>query len=173
MRYSSIIVLKLGNSSIIEISAEPKIDGISASLNYINGHFSLGLSRGDGIIGEDILANLMTINGIPRKISEKNIPKILELRGEIYIGKKDFETIKDNFANPRNAAGGSLRQKDPKETAKIPLKYFAYGFGVIQPMIFKTQSEFISKIKQWGFLTNPYNQVVKNLEEIEKQHKLI
>ncbi len=157
----------------IEFSSEPKIDGISATLIYEDGLLIRGLSRGDGVIGEDILQNLKTIENIPKKISGNNIPKILEIRGEIYIGKKDFETIKDNFANPRNAAGGSLRQKDPKETAKIPLKYFAYGFGVIQPMIFKTQSEFISKIKQWGFLTNPYNQVVKNLEEIEKQHKLI
>ena len=157
----------------IEFSSEPKIDGISATLIYEDGLLIRGLSRGDGVIGEDILQNLKTIENIPKKISGNNIPKILEIRGEIYIGKKDFETIKDNFANPRNAAGGSLRQKDSKETAKIPLKYFAYGFGIIQPMIFKTQSEFISKIKQWGFLTNPYNQVVKSLEEIEKQHKLI
>ena len=157
----------------IELSVEPKIDGISASLIYENGSLVKGLSRGDGITGEDILQNLMTINGIPKKISEKEVPKILEVRGEVYIGKKDFEDIKDNFANPRNAAGGSLRQKDSKETAKIPLKYFAYGFGVIEPMIFKTQSEFINKIKEWGFLTNPFNKVVKGIDEIEKQHKLI
>ena len=157
----------------IELSSEPKIDGISASLIYENGLLVKGVSRGDGVIGEDILKNLMTIKEIPKKIFSKTIPKILEVRGEVYIGKKDFQTIKDNFANPRNAAGGTLRQKDPKVTAKIPLKYFAYGFGVIQPMIFKTQSEFIVKIKQWGFSVNPYNQVVKGLNEIEKQHKLI
>ena len=157
----------------IELSSEPKIDGISASLTYENGLLVKGLSRGDGIVGEDILQNLMTINGIPRKISEKNIPKILELRGEVYIGKKDFETIKDYFANPRNAAGGSLRQKESSQTAKIPLKYFVYGFGVVKPMAFKTQSEFISKISQWGFYINPNNKVVKGLDEIEKQHKLI
>ena len=157
----------------IELSSEPKIDGISASLIYENGLLVKGLSRGDGVIGEDILQNLMTINGIPKKISEKNLPKILEIRGEVYIGKKDFETIKNNFANPRNAAGGSLRQKDPNQTAKIPLKYFAYGFGVVEPMSFKTQSEFISKIKQWGFFVNPHNKVVKGLDEIENQHKFI
>ena len=157
----------------IELSVEPKIDGISASLVYENGLLVKGLSRGDGITGEDILQNLMTISEIPKKIPEKEVPKILEVRGEIYIGKKDFEDLKDNFANPRNAAGGSLRQKNSKETAKIPLKYFAYGFGVIKPMIFKTQSEFINKINEWGFLTNPYNKVVKGIEEIEKQHKLI
>jgi len=159
--------------SNIELSSEPKIDGISASLTYENGLLVKGLSRGDGIIGEDILQNLMTINSIPRKISEKNIPKILELRGEIYIGKKDFETIKDNFANPRNAAGGSLRQKNSRQTAKIPLKYFIYGFGVVEPMVFKTQSEFINKISQWGFSINPNNQIVKGLDAIEKQYKLI
>jgi DNA ligase (NAD+) len=157
----------------IELSSEPKIDGISASLTYKNGLLIKGLSRGDGITGEDILQNLMTIDGIPKKISEKNIPKILEIRGEVYIGKKDFETIKDNFANPRNAAGGSLRQKDSNKTSKIPLKYFAYGFGVVEPMIFKTQVEFINKIKQWGFLVNPNNHVVKGLDQIEKQHNFI
>ena len=155
----------------IELSSEAKIDGISASLTYENGSLVKGLSRGDGIIGEDILQNLLTINNIPKKIDEKNIPKVLELRGEVYIGKKDFETIKDNFANPRNAAGGSLRQKESKETAKIPLKYFVYGFGVVDPMIFKTQSEFLDKVSRWGFLINPYNQTVKGLDEIEKQHK--
>ena len=93
--------------SNIELSSESKIDGISASLTYKNGLLTKGLSRGDGIIGEDILQNLLTINSIPKKIEIKNIPNILELRAEIYIGKKDFETIKDNFANPRNAAGGS------------------------------------------------------------------
>ena len=157
----------------IELSSEPKIDGISASLTYKNGILTKGLSRGDGLIGEDILQNLMTIEAIPKKIYDHKVPENLEIRGEVYIGKKDFETIKDNFANPRNAAGGSLRQKDPKETAKIPLKYFAYGFGFVQPMIFKTQSEFISKIKQWGFTVNSYNTVVKSLDEIEKQHKII
>jgi len=157
----------------IELSSEPKIDGISASLTYENGLLTKGLSRGDGFTGEDILKNLMTINEIPKKISDKNIPKILEIRGEVYIGKKDFETIKENFANPRNAAGGTLRQKDSKQTEKIPLKYFAYGFGVVKPMIFKTQSEFINKITQWGFSTNPNNQVVNGLDKIEKQYKLI
>ena len=82
----------------------------------------------------------------------KKYTKILEIRGEVYIGKKDFQNIKNNFANPRNAAGGSLRQKDSNQTKKIPLKYFAYGFGVVEPMLFKTQSEFINKISQWGFV---------------------
>ena len=157
----------------LELSSEPKIDGISASLTYENGFLIKGLSRGDGIIGEDILENLKTIKSIPKKIIDKDIPKILEIRGEVYIGKNDFEKIKDNFANPRNAAGGSLRQKNPEETAKIPLKYFAYGFGIIQPMIFKTQTEFINKIQKWGFVTNPHNKLVQGINEVETQHKLI
>jgi len=157
----------------IELSSEPKIDGISATLIYENGLLTKGLSRGDGIIGEDILQNLMTINEIPKKILDKKLPKILEIRGEVYIGKKDFEKIKDKFANPRNAAGGSLRQKDPKQTKKIPLKYFAYGLGVAEPKMFQYHSEFINKIKKWGFVTNQNNKVVKGLEEIEKQHQLL
>ena len=81
--------------------------------------------------------------------------------------------MKNNFANPRNAAGGSLRQKDPKETSKIPLKYFAYGFGAIEPMIFEKQSEFLEKIKSWGFVVNPHIKKVKGIIEIEEQHKII
>ena len=157
----------------IELTSEPKIDGISASLIYENGLLTKGLSRGDGVIGEDILNNLMTIDGIPKKINGKNLPKVLEIRGEVYIGKKDFQSIRDDFANPRNAAGGSLRQKDPLQTAKIPLKYFAYGFGVLEPMIFKSQSEFTNKVSDWGFSTNPNNKIVKGLHEIEQQHKFI
>ena len=157
--------------SDFEFFSEPKIDGISASLTYKNGILIKGVSRGDGETGEDILKNLMTINEIPKEIKkDSGVPQVLEVRGEVYIGKKDFQLIKDNFANPRNAAGGSLRQKDPKDTAKIPLKFFAHGFGVINPMIFKTQSEFINKINQWGFSVNQNNKLVKNLKEIEENH---
>ncbi len=154
-------------------SSELKIDGISASLTYNDGVLAKGLSRGDGIIGEDILENLKTIKDIPKKILDNNLPETLEIRGEVYIGKKDFKKINKNFANPRNAAGGSLRQKDPQETKKIPLKFFAYGFGVINPMIYKTQSEFIFKLKEWGFTINPHNSLVTGVEEIEKNHKNI
>ncbi len=154
-------------------SSELKIDGISASLTYENGILVKGLSRGDGVTGEDILANLKTIKDIPKKISDNNLPKVLEIRGEVYIGKKDFKKLKKNFANPRNAAGGSLRQKDSEETKKIPLSYFAYGFGVINPQIYETQSEFISKLKEWGFNVNPYNKLISGIEEIEKYHKNI
>ena len=158
------------NSENIEFSSEPKIDGISATLIYENGVLTKGLSRGDGTTGEDILENLKTISTIPKKIKDNNVPSLCEIRCEIYIGKKGFNNIKGDFANPRNAAGGSLRQKDPKVTSKIPLKYFAYGFGVIKPMIFKTQIEFLSKIKTWGFSINPLSKIVKNLNEMESQH---
>lgn len=156
-----------------EFSSEPKIDGISATLVYEKGILKKGLSRGDGITGEDILENLKTIKEIPKIIKDKNVPSLLEVRGEIFIGKKDFKNIKGNFANPRNAAGGTLRQKNSKETSKIPLKYFAYGFGALDPLTFKTQSDFLKSISKWGFSTNPLVKVVKNLGEIQKYHEQI
>ena len=157
----------------LELISEPKIDGISATLIYQNGKLIKGLSRGDGVTGEDILENLKTIKTIPHYIKSKNIPNLLEIRSEIFIGKKDFIKLKNSFANPRNAAGGSLRQKNPKFTAKIPLQYFAYGFGAIDPMVFKTQSEFLKKISEWGFSTNPNVKKVNNIDEVEKQHSKI
>ena len=159
--------------SNIELFSEPKIDGISASLIYKKGELIKGLSRGDGITGEDILNNLKTINGLPNKILKDEAPDLLEIRCEIYISKKDFKTIKDIFSNPRNAAGGSLRQKDPNETSKIPLNYFAYGFGAVEPMIFKTQNEFLNKIKNWGFKVNSLSKPVNGIDEIEQYHKKI
>jgi len=154
----------------IELFSEPKIDGISATLIYENGLLKKGLSRGDGTTGEDILENLKTISKIPKEIKTKNVPNLLEIRCEIYIGKKDFIKIKDKFANPRNAAGGSLRQKSSKETSKIPLKYFAYGFGAVEPMIFKTQSEFLMQINKWGFEINSLAKTIDGIDEIEDQH---
>ena len=161
------------NNEKIELISEPKIDGISASLIYENGILTKGLSRGDGVIGEDILSNLKTISSIPKKIKEKKIPRILEIRCEIYIGKKDFDKLRGKFANPRNAAGGSLRQKNPEETSKIPLKYFAYGFGIIDPMKFKTQKEFLETINKWNFTTNPLTKIVNSTDEVEKFHSKI
>ena len=157
----------------IELFSEPKIDGISATLIYEKGLLTRGLSRGDGVVGEDILENLKTITNIPKKIDSKETPNLLEIRCEIYISKKDFAKIKDKFANPRNAAGGTLRQKDPRETSKIPLKYFAYGFGAIEPNIFKSQSEFLEIINKWRFVVNPLSKHVKGINEIEKQHSII
>ena len=161
------------NNSNLDLFAEPKIDGISATLIYENGILTKGLSRGDGLVGEDILENLKTISSIPKNIQKKNPPKLLEIRCEIFIGKKDFLNLKDKFANPRNAAGGSLRQKNPLETSKIPLKYFAYGFGAVEPMIFKTQSDFLNKISKWKFNINPLSKIIRNLQEVEKEHNKI
>ncbi len=161
----------LNISSFIELSSEPKIDGISASLRYENGKLIYGLSRGDGIFGENITENLLTIKDIPKKIEDA--PNLIEVRGEVYISKKDFEKLKNKFANPRNAAGGSLRQKNSRETAKIPLKFFAYGTGEIKPKIFKNQTELLKKFKNWGFQVNPFCSVINSLDEIEKNHSYI
>ena len=164
----------LNNKTLhLTFSLEPKIDGISASLTYNDGILTRGLSRGDGEVGEDILENLKTIKQIPHTIKSKDVPKSFEVRGEVYIGKKDFKKIKDKFANPRNAAGGSLRQKDSLVTSKVPLKFIAYGFGKIEPFVFKKQSDFLKKINEWGFKTNPNNFLAKNLKEIEDQYKKI
>tara|TARA_B100001540_G_C15795465_1_gene637470 strand:- start:644 stop:2425 length:1782 start_codon:yes stop_codon:yes gene_type:complete len=158
----------LNISSKIELSSEPKIDGISASLRYENGIMTYGLSRGDGTFGENITDNLITIKEIPKKLLDA--PEVIEVRGEVYIGKKDFEKLKNKFANPRNAAGGSLRQKDSRETAKIPLKFFAYGIGEIKPQIFKNQTDVLKKLKIWGFEVNPFCKYVESIDEIEKKH---
>ena len=157
----------------LELFSEPKIDGISATLIYEKGLLSKGLSRGDGVTGEDILENLKTIRTLPKKINGTDVPNLLEIRCEVFISKKDFIKIKEKFANPRNAAGGSLRQKDPRETSKIPLKYFAYGFGAVEPMIFTTQKEFLKKINNWGFSTNPLSETISGIEDIVKQHQKI
>tara|TARA_B100001057_G_scaffold499950_1_gene612677 strand:- start:688 stop:2718 length:2031 start_codon:yes stop_codon:yes gene_type:complete len=157
-------------------SAEPKIDGISASLTYNNGNFVRGLSRGDGKEGEDITANLATIKDIPRKILDKDFPKDIDIRGEVFIQNSDFEKIKDKFANPRNAASGSLRQKNPEDTKKIPLKFIAYTFGFEQGLKQNKQSEYLKKLDDWGFKINPLNKticgiknLIKNYNEIEQQ----
>ena len=165
--------LNLKEDEKITFSSEPKIDGISASLKYVDGIFVSGLSRGDGKIGEDITNNLKTIHDIPKKINKSNFPKILEVRGEVYISKSAFKKIKKNFANPRNAAGGSLRQKDYRETKKIPLKFLAYSFGLAEPKNFKKQSEYLKLLKGWGFKTSNYNNLVSSVEEISNNHKII
>ena len=154
-----------------EYSVEPKIDGISASLTYLNGQLTFGVSRGDGSEGELITDNLKTIKDIPHKIESKNIPKEIEIRGEVFIEKNDFEKIKDKFANARNAASGSLRQKDPKETKKIPLKFIAYTFGFISENKFKNQSDFLNVLKSWGFLTSEYNKVINSIDKLINFHQ--
>ncbi len=147
-------------------SAEPKIDGISASLIYKNGKFITGLSRGDGKEGEDITENLKTIKDIPVYISSKNFPKEIDIRGEVFIQNSDFKKLKNKFANPRNAASGSLRQKDPKETKKIPLKFIAYTFGYEKGLKATSQNEYLKNLKEWGFKTNPLNKTLEKIENL-------
>jgi len=157
--------------SEIEYSAEPKIDGISASLSFKNGKLINGLSRGDGKEGEDITENLKTINDIPQKILSKDFPSEIDIRGEIFIQNNDFKKLAGKFANPRNAASGSLRQKNPLETKKIPLKFIAYTFGYEKGLNIKKQSEFLERLKEWGFKTNPLNKTIKGIKNLMKNYK--
>ena len=154
-------------------SAEPKIDGISASLSYKNGDFVRGLSRGDGSVGEDITENLRTIKDIPKKILEKDFPKEIDIRGEVFIQNSDFKNLQEKFANPRNAASGSLRQKNPDYTAKIPLKFIAYTFGYERGLNIENQYEYLKKLRQWGFQTNPFNKLITGIKNLIKNYNQI
>ena len=168
--------LSIRNDFKILYSAEPKIDGISASLTFKNGKFHKGLSRGDGKEGEDITENLETIKDIPKIISNKDFPEEIDIRGEVFIQNSDFNSLNEKFANPRNAASGSLRQKNPEKTKKIPLKFIAYTFGYESGLKIDNQADFLKKLSEWGFKTNPLNKLttgiknlMKNYNEIEKK----
>lgn len=168
--------LSIKNDSKIHYSAEPKIDGISASLTYKKGQFFKGLSRGDGKEGEDITDNLKTLKDIPKEISSKDFPEEIDIRGEVFIQNSDFKSLNEKFANPRNAASGSLRQKNPEETKKIPLKFIAYTFGYEKGLIVNNQFDYLKKLNEWGFKTNPLNiltsgikNLMKNYQDIEKK----
>ena len=163
--------LSLNEVDIIDYSAEPKIDGISASLIYVNGKFIKGLSRGDGAEGEDITQNLKTIKDIPLEITTKNFPKEIDIRGEVFIENDDFKTINKNFANPRNAASGSLRQKDPTITSKIPLRFIAYTFGYAEGMNIHNQTDFLKSLKLWGFKINQFNKKISSVEDLISNYK--
>ncbi len=168
--------LSQNNNSNISYTAEPKIDGISASLTYLNGKLVKGLSRGDGKEGEDITSNLITIKNIPKIILSKDFPEEIDIRGEVFIQNSDFESLKEKFANPRNAASGSLRQKNPDDTKKIPLKFIAYTFGFEKGLKINNQYDYLNKLSKWGFKTNPLNKLItgvknliKNYNEVEKK----
>ncbi len=163
--------LSLSRLEEIKYSAEPKIDGISTSLIYKKGHFVQGLSRGDGKEGEDITENLKTIKDIPKIIKSKNFPTEIDIRGEVFIQNDDFKNISEKFANPRNAASGSLRQKDPKATNKIPLKFIAYTYGYAKNMSINSQSNFLKSLKLWGFKTNQFNATIKGIYNLILNHK--
>ena len=165
--------LNLKHSSKIEYSVEPKIDGISASLTYKDGILKSGLSRGDGLVGELITENLKTIKDIPKKINSKGFPRDVDIRGEVFISKKDFLEMKDKFANPRNAASGSLRQKNSNETKKIPLKFIAYNFGYSEGLKVEKQSEFLKQLDKWGFKVSKFNKVISGIENLLENYKKI
>ena len=168
--------LSQNTNSNISYTAEPKIDGISASLLYRYGKLISGLSRGDGKEGEDITSNLTTIKDIPKIILAKDFPDEIDIRGEVFIQNSDFENLKEKFANPRNAASGSLRQKNSEDTKKIPLKFIAYTFGFEKGLKTNNQFDYLKKLSEWGFKTNPLNRLVtgvknliKNYNEVAKQ----
>jgi len=166
-------ILNFLNQSVdfkIIYSAEPKIDGISASLIYKKGKFLKGLSRGDGKEGEDITQNLRTLKDIPHSISDINFPEEIDIRGEVFIQNSDFKKIANKFANPRNAASGSLRQKDPNETKKIPLKFIAYTYGFANKMMIDNQIDFLKNLHKWGFKINPLNTVIDGTKNLMKNY---
>src|ERR1700716_432720 len=139
--------LKLGDDGEIAFSAEPKIDGLSMSLRYEKGELVTAATRGDGSVGEDVTANIRTLRAVPHKLKGRHVPAVCDVRGEVYMTKTDFLKLTERqkesggqiFANPRNSAAGSLRQKDPAVTASRPLGFFAYGWGEISEMPAKTQ----------------------------------
>lgn len=163
----------LGTSDDISFSAEPKIDGLSFSARYENGRFVRGATRGDGTTGEDITENLKTIADLPLRLPD-GVPEILEVRGEVYMSKQDFFELnrkyesegKKAFANPRNAAAGSLRQLDANITKERKLSLFVYTWGEVSDIFWNSQSGFLEAMRGYGFKTNPYNRLCKNTQEL-------
>jgi DNA ligase (NAD+) len=170
----------LNTAENIAFMAEPKIDGLSFSARYENGIFVSGATRGDGVVGEDITANLKTIRQLPLRLPA-GVPEVLEVRGEVYMSKHDFlalnakNTAEDKkvFANPRNAAAGSLRQLNPQITAERKLSIWAYTWGEVSERRWQTQEEFFVRLREWGFPTNPLNKVCNSIAEIEDNFKHI
>ena len=165
------------NYSAIELFCEPKIDGLSFSARYENGQFVQAATRGDGQVGEDITANMAVIHNFPHQLKNATPPKIFEIRGEVYMNKSDFEDLNNRqqevggkiFANPRNAAAGSLRQLNSSITASRNLSYFAYGFGEVSDyFICNSQSELLLKLKEFGFKTEPHSKLCRNIDEVIK-----
>jgi DNA ligase (NAD+) len=173
--------LRLGEDDTIAFNAEPKIDGLSMSLRYEDGELVRAATRGDGTEGEDVTANIRTLKSVPEKLKGRNIPAVCDVRGEVYMTKKDFlalnerqrEAGADVFANPRNSAAGSLRQKDPKITASRPLGFFAYAWGEISDLPAKTQSDMVKWFNHCGFDTNPLAKICRSTEELLAFHREI
>ena len=173
--------LRLHEDEEIAFSAEPKIDGLSMSLRYEDGALVTGATRGDGSEGEDVTANVKTLADIPHRLKGKSIPAICEVRGEVYMTKHAFLALNKRqaktggqiFANPRNSAAGSLRQKDPSITASRPLGFFAYGWGEMSEMPAETQSGMIKWFEHCGFKTNPLTKMCRSVEALLEFHKEI
>jgi DNA ligase (NAD+) len=173
--------LKLGEHDRITFSAEPKIDGLSMSLRYEDGELRVAATRGDGTEGEDVTANIKTLKSVPHKLKGRKIPAVTEVRGEVYMTKADFLKLNERqkeageqiFANPRNSAAGSLRQKDPGVTATRPLGFFAYAWGEMSDMPADTQSGMIKWFEHCGFKTNPLTKTCHSLEELLAFHRSI
>ena len=165
----------------IAFTAEPKIDGLSASLRYENGVFVQGATRGDGAVGEDITANLRTIKDIPEKLKGSGWPQTIEIRGEVYMTYAEFQALKarsaatggQDYVNPRNTAAGSLRQKDPSITASRNLRFFAYAWGFTTEDPAPTQFEAVQKFAEWGFQVSPLMVRARSVDELIAQYKLI
>jgi DNA ligase (NAD+) len=159
-------------NATFEYVCELKIDGLAMALTYEQGRLSVGATRGDGLIGEDWTPNIRTLRTIPQKLRGEQIPEKVEVRGEIYMSTKRFEQLNEQmkddklFANPRNAAAGSLRQKDARITATRHLDFFGYQIGYMQGMDFSSQSQALQLIRDWGFPVNPYIQLAKSLDEV-------
>jgi DNA ligase (NAD+) len=173
--------LKLGDDEGIGFSAEPKIDGLSMSLRYEGGELVTAATRGDGAVGEDVTANIRTLEDVPQKLKGRNVPDICEVRGEVYMTKQAFLALNERqkaagdtiFANPRNSAAGSLRQKDPGITASRPLGFFAYAWGEMAAMPADTQSGMIKWFERCGFTTNPLTRLCHSVEELLGFHREI
>ncbi|TMC39776.1 MAG: NAD-dependent DNA ligase LigA, partial [Chloroflexi bacterium] len=159
-------------NATFEYVCELKIDGLAMALTYEQGRLSVGATRGDGLIGEDWTPNIRTLRTIPQKLRGEQIPEKVEVRGEIYMSTKSFEQLNEQmkddklFANPRNAAAGSLRQKDARITATRHLDFFGYQIGYMQGMDFSSQWQALQLIRDWGFPVNPYIQLAKSLDEV-------
>jgi DNA ligase (NAD+) len=171
--------LNLGQEVPLALVAEPKIDGLSASLRYEDGVFVQGATRGDGAVGEDVTANLRTIRDIPQRMGGEGVPVALEVRGEVYMERAQFLALNAAreaagaplFANPRNFAAGSLRQLDPRITASRPLRFFAYGWGEADPPIQGAYSDFLERLKDWGFHVNPLTAQCADEEAVLAYHE--